>query len=386
MRSEKIRIALITKNQIYAGGASSYESSIIKCLRSNASKHVEFEIFQPLGSAPHENFGLSYEYKNTYVSELASFLRSTRIGRGIAKLGYPFKGSLERALIKHKIDIAYFLSPNPQSLGLIDIPMINTIWDLGHRDLPGYQEMSSRTRFAKREIYYSRVLPNSFLVVTDSKKTSVRINQIYGVLSEATIDAGLFPAIQDSPTDIARSDLISNKEYLIYPAQFWSHKNHELLVDLMLQIKEEFPDVNLYLTGSDKGEMSRIRELVRTAKLEERIRILGFIESDFLTKLIKDARALVFPSRLGPTNLPPLEALMLGTPVVVTNTNSTLIHNPKHGIWVVEDDSVPQFTDAVLDILRNPIRIHPLNFDKQNNDAATEILQIISAKFHQPID
>jgi glycosyltransferase involved in cell wall biosynthesis len=386
MRLEKIRIALIAKNQIYAGGASAYESSIIKCLRSNASKHIEFEIFQPLGSDPHEDFGLSYKYKNSFVSKLASFFRSTRIGRGTASFSDLFKGRLERTLIEHKIDIAYFLSPNPQSLGLIEIPMINTVWDLGHRDLPEYKEMASRTRFAKREFYYSRVLPNSFLVVTDSKKTSDRINNVYGVLSDLTIDAGLFPAIQDSPIDIEKSDIFSKEDYLIYPAQFWSHKNHELLVDLMLQIKEEFPDVNLYLTGSDKGEMSRICELVRTAKLEECIRILGFVESDFLTKLIKGARALVFPSRLGPTNLPPLEALMLGTPVVVTKTNSTLIHNPKHGVWVVEDNSVSHFTDAVLEILRNPIRIHPVSFDKQNNEAATEILQMISAKFNQPID
>jgi glycosyltransferase involved in cell wall biosynthesis len=386
MRSEKIRIALISKNQLYAGGASSYESSIIKCLRSNASKHIEFEIFQPLGSVHHENFGLSYAYKNTFVSELASFFRSTRIGREIASLNDLFIGNLERTLIEHKIDIAYFLSPNPHSLGLVTIPMINTVWDLGHRDLPEYKEMGSRTQFAKREFYYSRVLPNSFLVVTDSKKTSARISHIYGVSSDATVDAGLFPAIQDYPSDIEKSNLLSNEDYLIYPAQFWSHKNHELLVDLMLQIKGEFPDVNLYLTGSDKGEMSRIRELVRAAKLEDCIRILGFVESDFLAELIKGARALVFPSRLGPTNLPPLEALMLGTPVVVTNANSTLIHNPKHGVWVVEDDSVSCFAEAVLDILRNPIRIHPASFDKQNKEAATEILEIISAKFHTPID
>jgi glycosyltransferase involved in cell wall biosynthesis len=386
MCSKKIRIALIAKNQLHAGGASSYESSIIKYLRSNASKQIEFEIFQPLGSVPHENFGLSCEYKNTFVSELASFLRSTRIGSALASLNDVFTGSLERALIEHKIDIAYFLSPNPQSLGLIDVPMINTVWDLGHRDLPDYKEMASLTRFAKREFYYSRVLPNSFLVVTDSKKTSARINEIYGVLPDVTIDAGLFPAIQDSPADIEKLDQLFKEDYLIYPAQFWSHKNHELLVDLMIQIKKEFSDVKLYLTGSDKGEMSRIRELIHMSNLEDCIRIFGFVDSDFLAKLIKEARALVFPSRLGPTNLPPLEALMLGTPVVVTKTNSTLIHNPNDGIWVVEDDSVPQFTEAVLDILRNPMKMHPVSFDKQNAKAATEILQTIFAKFLQQIE
>ena len=383
MHSGKIRIGLVAKNQLHAGGASSYEASIIRYLQSTPTATFDFVVFQPSGSDSHENFGSVYEYKNGLSSEITSFFRSTRLGRATAKVFKASMGTLEKSFAIHNIDIAYFLSPNSLSLGLIQTPMINTVWDLGHRDLPGYKEMASTTRYAKREFYYSKVLPKSLLVVTDSKKTKRRIEEIYDVPSHKIVEAGLFPDIknfQNIPTHLSSTD---HGEYLIYPAQFWRHKNHDLLVDLMANVNKEFPKLKLYLTGSDKGEMSRIRSSIKSSHLEDSIKILGFVDTDTLTGLIKGAKALVFPSRLGPTNLPPLESLMLGTPVVVTNVNSSLTHDPEHGIWVVEDDSLDQFVAAVSWILQNPLTLNPISFEEQNLEAASMIVKRISSLFSQ---
>ena len=381
MHTDKIRIALIVKNEQYAGGSSSYEAGIIKYLQLTATESIEFVIFQPSGYGSREISWNICEYRNGFISEVTSFLRSTIFGRVTAKICNVFMGSLEKSFLNQSIDIAYFLSPNPLSLGLINIPMINTVWDLGHRDLPGYKEMASRIRFAKRELYYSRVLPKSLLVVTDSKTTSHRIEKLYGVQRNKIMDAGLFPTMQNKSNKYQLQPIPNGEEYLIYPAQFWRHKNHTLLVDLMVDAKKSFPNLKLYLTGSDKGEMLRIRELIALSNLEDSIRILGFVDSEILTSLIKGAKALVYPSRLGPTNLPPLEALMLGTPVVVTKTNSNLIHDPSHGVWVVEDDSLIQFSEAVYGILLDSIRIEPMSFEEANSDAAMAIVSMIKRCF-----
>ena len=70
------------------------------------------------------------------------------------------------------------------------------------------------------------------------------------------------------------------------------------------------------------------------------------------------AVGVLFVSRLGPTNLPPLEALSLGTPVVVTHTNCNLLHDPKNGVWVVEDDSISSLIDAVDELIIGKNFIH----------------------------
>jgi glycosyltransferase involved in cell wall biosynthesis len=383
MHSEKIRIGLVAKNQLHAGGASSYEESITKYLQSIPSATMDFVVFQPWGSDSHKNFGSVYEYKNGLPSEVASFIRSTQVGRLAAKIFRVFMGNLEKSFESQNIDVAYFLSPNPLSLGLIKMPMINTVWDLGHRDLPEYKEMASTTRYAKREFYYSKVLPKSLFVVTDSKKTSRRIEEVYNVPSQNMVDAGLFPQVKNSENSPMHDSVTDHGDYLIYPAQFWRHKNHDLLVELMANVNKEFPNLKLYLTGSDKGEMSRIRGLIKSSHLEDSIKILGFVETETLTGLIRGARALVFPSRLGPTNLPPLEALMLGTPVVATNVNSNLMHDPEHGIWVVEDNSLSEFSGAISWILQNPPNLKPISFEEANLEAASMIVEKISSIYSQ---
>ena len=50
--------------------------------------------------------------------------------------------------------------------------------------------------------------------------------------------------------------------------------------------------------------------------LTDQISIIGFVDSAELAALYRGAAALVMPTYFGPTNLPPLEAWAVGTPVI----------------------------------------------------------------------
>jgi glycosyltransferase involved in cell wall biosynthesis len=70
------------------------------------------------------------------------------------------------------------------------------------------------------------------------------------------------------------------------------------------------------LCGSDRGGRDKINAAIRTLGLSDQISIIGFVESAELGALYRGAAALVMPSYFGPTNLPPLEAWAVGTPVI----------------------------------------------------------------------
>ena len=53
--------------------------------------------------------------------------------------------------------------------------------------------------------------------------------------------------------------------------------------------------------------------------ISQYVDFLGFVSKDELDLLYRKAAVMVMPSLLGPTNLPPLEALMRGCPVVVSS-------------------------------------------------------------------
>jgi glycosyltransferase involved in cell wall biosynthesis len=374
MVENKIKVALICQNKILAGGATTYESNIISYLLKDDNKNIEFVIFQAKSHASQNDLGRVCSYRDGVLRQFGAFLRSTIFGLEILRSISLRLGQLERLLIKNDIDIAYFLSPNPLALGILDVPMVNTVWDLGHRDLPEFHELAGDGRFKKREYFYTHVLGRSNLVVTDSEETRNRLIAVYDLKSTRVLSAGLFPLVEVGSPSIDINFEFEGEPFFLYPAQFWPHKNHKFLIEFMRIFSISNPTYKLIFTGSDKGNLQNIKDEIVKANLQNNVIILGFVENELLTKLITSAAGLLFVSKLGPTNLPPLEALILGTPVVVTGSNCNLLHDPKNGVWVVEDDSLLSLIDAVNELILSARPKLGWSFHEANQASAKEII------------
>ena len=107
--------------------------------------------------------------------------------------------------------------------------------------------------------------------------------------------------------------------YIFYPALLAPHKNHYVLLKALSIIKKSGHKLNLVLTGEDWGSLPYINTLVRELKLEENVHYLGVVPIGQLKWLYKNATALVYPVYLGPNSFPPLEAMHLGVPVIVSD-------------------------------------------------------------------
>jgi glycosyltransferase involved in cell wall biosynthesis len=76
------------------------------------------------------------------------------------------------------------------------------------------------------------------------------------------------------------------------------------------------------LTGLDKGAKAHIDQLAADLGVTGFIDYKGFLSKSEIQSLYLKASITVMPSILGPTNLPPLESLLNGCPVAVTNAGS----------------------------------------------------------------
>jgi glycosyltransferase involved in cell wall biosynthesis len=254
-------------------------------------------------------------YRNGLLTMFMLNFRHSLAGYKLLKAVGLRHGRFERSLIKESVSLVYFLSPNPLALDLVDAPMITTVWDLGHRDIPEFVEISGDRHYEEREFFYRQTIPKSFRVIVDTDRTAERIQAIYGALENRIIVQGL-GVVQPAVPERINS---AGSRFFLYPAQFWPHKRHVLLLKAFHIVCEQDKNCRLVLTGTDKGNLDYVREVANKLGVLERIEFRGFVSSSELAELMMDAHFLVFPSQLGPSNMPPLEAASLGTPVLISN-------------------------------------------------------------------
>jgi glycosyltransferase involved in cell wall biosynthesis len=230
--------------------------------------------------------------------------------------------AVERIARRHGIQMIWFVGVDAQAPP--DIPYIATLWDLQHRRQPFFPEVSARGVWDKREQFYGHFLGRAAYCLTGTEAGKKEIVHFYQ-LEESRVRVLPLPtpafALNPPPSGISVQDELGlDQEYILYPAQFWPHKNH---INLILALKwlksiHGWP-LMLVLTGSDQGNLAHVRQVAEQAGVASQIRFPGFVSREQLTALYRNATALVFVSYFGPDNIPPLEAFALGCPVIASS-------------------------------------------------------------------
>ena len=310
-----LRIALIHNSSPQEGGSYTYESNISKYLKNSLPSNYELIDFYK-GKKNKASKKLN-TYRFTSPQIFLAMLRQSALGFQILKMLKLEKSRFEKFLLSNKFDFVYFLSPNPSAFAIFNIPMLNTVWDLGHRHYPEFEEFSFDGRFQKREYFYKNVLKRSAHVVVDGEKTKAEIIAFFGVQESRITSLGLFPIAIPHTC----SESCMEEKFVFYPAQFWEHKNHNVLIEAFALIKPRIPNLKLVFSGVDKGSKEKIQKLVNQYGLQETVLFVGFVSTQEMSMYYSHASLTAFPSMLGYTNLPPLESLLYGTPVIVSDVH-----------------------------------------------------------------
>jgi glycosyltransferase involved in cell wall biosynthesis len=206
-----------------------------------------------------------------------------------------------------------------------DIPYIFTILDLQHRLQPWFPEVSSGGEWASREMHFEKAIRRASTVIVGTEAGKNEVTAFYRISAERI---KLIPHPTPSFALIASKDGLEGVlskygipgGYLLFPAQFWPHKNHVglLLAVKLLREKYElrFPVV---FVGSDPGNRQHVQEVTEELGLSSQVHFLGFVPQEDIVGLYCNAFALIYPTFFGPENLPPLEAFALGCPVIASN-------------------------------------------------------------------
>ncbi len=209
----------------------------------------------------------------------------------------------------------------------VDLPYMAIVWDLQHRLQPWFPEVSAGGTWNQREAFYGEYLRRATYIIAGTEAGSMEIERFYQVTSNRI---KILPhptpafALNAEPADVdlplKKYGLKSN--YLFYPAQFWSHKNHVNLLLAAATLKREHQiDLQVVFVGSNKGNEDYVREFAAQLQPSIDVAFLGFVPLEDLVALYRGAFALGYVTFFGPENLPPLEAFALGCPVIASDVS-----------------------------------------------------------------
>ncbi|MBV6518770.1 MAG: glycosyltransferase family 1 protein [Candidatus Brocadia sp.] len=357
-----MNIAVILDYELQAGGGFQQSISTSVILNKYKNEKYNFIFLTPLKKNQDilRNYGIHAKhihisFFNRFVSY---FRRNYLIGKAIREFKIFQYAKLDRYLLNLDVDVIYFLAPSWLALQVEAHKYLFTVWDLCHRDFMEFPEVYNFREFEVRERLFHAVLPKAIAVIVDSELGKENIIRRYGIDKRRVVSLPFLPSntVKISEETYAANDIdVKHKyhipgEYLFYPAQFWSHKNHRYILDALRKLKEKHGKIiNAVFCGSDKGNLNFILKKAKEYQIHDQIFYIGYADTAEIPYLYRQSIALVMPTYFGPTNIPPLEAFALGCPVCYPHLPG-LEDQMKDAVFLMDIENPDSLVEILLKI------------------------------------
>jgi glycosyltransferase involved in cell wall biosynthesis len=236
-----------------------------------------------------------------------------RAGKGslgqAVELGTRSKMMVRNLVKKHRADVLYcpfgflFFASNW-------LPSVVKVADTLHRDFPFSLPVQTREW---RELQFRKLFDSADFFQVDSEFTAERLKTLYGVPPEQIFITRL-------PIQGRLKAVSSEREpFFFYPANFWVHKNHEILLvayQMYLERCAGREPWKLVLTGCLDERARLLQKVAADLDIGAQVKFLGHVTEAQLAKLYATASCLVFPSLHEGFGIPLVEAMSFGLPII----------------------------------------------------------------------
>ena len=361
--SDAVKVAVVSNELTpQAGGRFTFQQTLAEALRQAEQQTHHRFLFITRGltrDAPgpwSRVLRRAASHVSTRIIQVIHDAQDRALGTRIVHI----RTGLERRLDAEGIDLVWFSGYYAEDC---DRPFIFTVLDLQYLEQPWFPEVGRRGQFETRRRHCERYVPKATRVIVPNEAGLEQLLRHFPLTRERVLllphptPTWALEAAEKNPASSSLSIDDLRDPFLLYPAQFWSHKNHVTLLRALAEVNRRRSDrrFQLVCVGTDKGGRARVEHLVDELSLREDVIFSGFVELDQLVALYRRAYALVFLSWFGPENLPPLEAFALGCPVIYADVPGAR-EQAGNAALLVPPDQPEQVADAILSLEDDDVR------------------------------
>ena len=202
------------------------------------------------------------------------------------------------------------------------LPTVALLVDSLHRDLPSalpLEEVNFREDNFKRSIGAANWIQTLAQHGRDRLQAHFDLHPTRCFYTYASVQDRL--STMDDQT--ARPSSLPDSKFFFYPANFWPHKNHEVLLTAYHQYRHQMAEKAwpLLLTGHSDERMKNLERMSVALGLADHVTFAGHLPDDAFNAVWHFAGALVFPSLHEGFGIPLVEAFQSRLPVLAARTS-----------------------------------------------------------------
>jgi glycosyltransferase involved in cell wall biosynthesis len=189
----------------------------------------------------------------------------------------------------------------------------------------------------------SRVIAisNSVMYQANPVKKSLPIDIVY-----CGVDSKRYNPDLPSPYTIG-------KPQLLFVGVLYPHKNVTELIKMIKKLKSKYPEINLQIVG-DGEDYDNLKQKIKEFDLSDNIQLLGKISSEELILRYSSCDIYVTASKHEMLDIPVIEAMSCGKPVVISNLDAhlELIEQSKAGL-TFSLEKIHELPEKIIEVYEN---------------------------------
>jgi glycosyltransferase involved in cell wall biosynthesis len=214
-------------------------------------------------------------------------------------------------LVRKKVDLVHL----PFQDGFTTrLPVVYHPHDLQHRY---FAANFSSAQINHRETVWKAKAQQANVVMAASPYVVSDLKKFWNISADAIHMIPIPPPERRESDDSILKNL--PEQFILYPAAFWSHKNHDNLLRALKTLQEAGTIIPLVLVGAKVGNYAAIDKLIHDLNLQDQVRTLGHVSNSELTSLLINAQVVAIPSLFEAMSLTVWDAQKLGTPVACSD-------------------------------------------------------------------